>query len=113
MKYFGAIQAQDYAAAKWAVGQRLRNSSDDLIEKAFNEGKILRTHAMRPTWHFILPEDIRWILKLTSPRVKSGMASSEKKLGLDETIFKKSNSIITKVLKGNKQINTARNCCIS
>ncbi len=104
VKYFGAIQAQDYAAAKWAVGQRLKNSSDDLIEKAFNESKILRTHAMRPTWHFILPEDIRWILKLTSPRVKSGMASSEKKLGLDESIFKKSNSIISKILKGNKQL---------
>ncbi len=104
VKYFGAIQAQDFTMVKWAVGQRIKNSSDDLIEKAFNDGKILRTHAMRPTWHFILPEDIRWILTLTSSRVKSGMASVEKKLGLDEKIFSKSNSIIKKILRGNKQL---------
>ena len=104
VKYFGAIQAQDFAAAKWTIGQRLKNSSDELIEKAFNDGRILRTHVMRPTWHFVLPEDIRWILKLTSSRVKSGMASVERKIGLDETVYKKSNSIIKKLLKENKQL---------
>ncbi len=98
VKHFGAIQAQDYSMAKWAIAQRLKNSSDDLIEKAFNDGRILRTHVMRPTWHFILPEDIQWILELTSPRVKSGMASSERKMELDEKVFKKSNSIVAKAL---------------
>ena len=47
--WLGAVQAQDFATAKWGVG--------------------LRTHAMRPTWHFVTPADIRWIQRLTAPRV--------------------------------------------
>jgi hypothetical protein len=57
----GAVQAQDYAGAKWALAQRLVDApSDAEMEAAFNEGKILRTHVMRPTWHFVTPTDIRW-----------------------------------------------------
>ena len=67
VSHLGAVQAQDFAAAKWALGLRIKNSTDEDIEKAFNEGKILRTHVMRPTWHFVVPEDIRWMLELTAP----------------------------------------------
>src|SRR5688572_2980931 len=67
--YMGAIQAQEYAVTKWSIGLRLKKLIDTDVEKVFNEGKILRTHLMRPTWHFVLPEDIRWILGLTAPRV--------------------------------------------
>jgi hypothetical protein len=69
--WFGAVQSQDYAGASWGVGQRLRpgvTTAD--VDEAFNAGRILRTHAMRPTWHFLLPADIRWILALTSHRVQ-------------------------------------------
>src|SRR5579863_3012345 len=68
--WFGAIQAQDFAAAKWAIALRTKNQTDEKIEKLFNEGRILRTHIMRPTWHFVTPADIKWILALTSLRVQ-------------------------------------------
>ncbi len=76
VSYLGAVQAQDFSAAKWALGLRIKNSTDEDIEKAFNEGEILRTHVMRPTWHFITPEDIRWMLELTAPRVKTTLGKS-------------------------------------
>jgi len=87
--HLGAVQAQDFAAAKWALGLRIKNSTDEDIEKAFNEGRILRTHVMRPTWHFVVPEDIRWMLELTAPRVKALLANSNRKLGLNEKLFEK------------------------
>jgi hypothetical protein len=67
----GAVQSQDYAGAKWALAQRSRGLTDEAIDQAFNAGKILRTHFLRPTWHFVTPEDIRWMLKLTAPRVRA------------------------------------------
>src|SRR3979411_1133153 len=70
VSWFGAIQAQDFAAAKWALALRCKNQTDASIEQAFNEGKLLRTHVMRPTWHFVAPEVIRWLLALTAPHVQ-------------------------------------------
>lgn len=62
VKWMAAVQAQDYIGAKWAVGQRVLGATDDAIEKAFADGKVLRTHVLRPTWHFVSPADIRWML---------------------------------------------------
>lgn len=107
VRWMGAVQAQDYSAAKWALGLRLSRSSDAEIEQAFNEGKILRTHILRPTWHFVAPEDIRWMLALTAPRVNQAISSYYRKLELNEAIFKKSNSIIVKALSGGKQLTRA------
>src|SRR6185436_17550334 len=69
VRWLGAVQAQDFGAAKWALGLRKRSATDAGIEAAFNEGQILRTHLLRPTWHFVAAEDIRWLLQLTAPRV--------------------------------------------
>ena len=57
--WFGAVQAQEYRAAKWALAQRMRGAITDAhIERAFNDGRILRTHVLRPTWHFVAAFDI-------------------------------------------------------
>lgn len=101
----GAVQAQDYAGAKWALAQRLKDApTDAAIEKAFHEGKILRTHVMRPTWHFVTPTDIRWMLDLTAPRVKIAMAHMDRQLGLDKSILKKSSTTLRKALQGDRQL---------
>ena len=102
--WLGAVQAQDYAGAKWALGQRIKNATDAAIEQAFNEGKILRTHVMRPTWHFVKPEDIRWMLALTAPRINALSAYYYRQLELDKDIFKRSNAVLTKALQGGKQL---------
>src|ERR671937_801356 len=83
VRCLGAVQAQDYAGAKWAVGQRIRRATDALVEAAVAEGTILRTHVMRPTWHFVPRDDIRWLLALTSARIKAVLASYDRQLGID------------------------------
>jgi hypothetical protein len=104
VEWLGAVQAQDYAAAKWAVGLRLPGATDDDIEQTFADGAILRTHVMRPTWHFVSPADIRWILALTAPRVNAVNASWYRKLELDDAFFRWSNAVLAKALQGGKQV---------
>ena len=105
--WLGAVQSQDYAGAKWALGQRIKITTDSAIEKAFNEGAILRTHVMRPTWHFVRPKDIRWMLALTAPRINALCATYYRKLELDAATFKRSNALLTKNLRGGKQLTRA------
>lgn len=102
-----AVQAQDYPAAKWAIGQRIPGCQDADVEQAFNDGLILRTHVLRPTWHFVAPEDIRWMLALSAPRVHSMSAYYYRQLGLDEKTFKKSCAMLHRVLEGGKHLTRA------
>ena len=100
----GAVQAQDYAGAKWALAQRLKDATDSALDQAFNDGSILRTHLMRPTWHFVAPEDIRWLLKLTAPRVHAFNAFMYRKMELEKATLKKSNAVLEKALRDKKQL---------
>jgi Winged helix DNA-binding domain len=104
VRWLCAVQAQDYAAAKWAIGLRLPDATDSDIEQAYTDGAILRIHLMRPTWHFVLPEDIRWMLALTALRVNAGNASWYRKLELDDALFTRSNAVLAKALQGGKQL---------
>lgn len=99
-----AMQAQEYAMAKWAIGLRLPGSRDQEVENAFNEGTILRTHLLRPTWHFVIPADIRWLLKLTAPRIRTLTAFRHRELELDKKVIRRSNDIITRSLEGGQQL---------
>ena len=100
----GAVQAQDYAGAKWALGQRMKDATDAAIDRAFDEGTILRTHILRPTWHFVTPADIRWIQMLTAPRVHAGNAYMYRQAEMDKTVIKKSYAVLEKTLRGNKHL---------
>ncbi len=104
VQWLGAVQAQDYAAAKWAVGLRLQGVTSDDIEQACAGGAILRTHLMRPTWHFVSPADIRWMLALTAPRVNAANATWYRKLELDDAVFTRSNTVLAKALQGGEQL---------
>jgi hypothetical protein len=105
--WLGAVQAQDYAGAKRALGQRLLGATDGSIEQAFDAGAILRTHVLRPTWHYVAPADIRWLLALTAPRVKAAMAYYDRTLGLDEALFTRSNQAFAQALAGGKHLTRA------
>jgi hypothetical protein len=100
----GAIQAQDYAAAKWAVAQRAQNVVERDVDDALADGSIIRTHVLRPTWHFVAPADIRWMLALTGPRINAGMAFRTRWLELDEAAFRRSERALTRALEGGKAL---------
>jgi len=98
--WLGAVQSQDFPGAKWAVGQRGRGLTDAAVERAFNDGAILRTHVMRPTWHFTTAADIRWMLTLTGPRVHATLRSYCRNFGIDDAVMKKCRRIVERVLSG-------------
>jgi len=102
--YMGAIQAQDHAGAKWAIAQRLKGATDKTIEDAFNNGDIIRTHVMRPTWHFVHPKDVRWMIQLTAPRVMAIAGTQHRQHQLDHIIFSKSEKAILQAMEGGKQL---------
>jgi winged helix DNA-binding protein len=97
--WFGAVQAQDYGAAKWGLALRMRGAiADPHIERAFNDGRILRTHVMRPTWHFVAAVDIGWLLELTAPRVHQALAFGRRYYGLTDAVHRRSTRAIERAL---------------
>lgn len=102
--HLGAVQAQDYPMAKWAIGVRLPGSTNETIEQAIDNGEIIRTHIMRPTWHLVSSDDIRWMLKLTSPNINNGVAVMNRNLELNDNIFRQCNKVIEKSLAGGKHL---------
>lgn len=104
VRWMGAVQAQDYSMAKYALAVRLKNSTHQTIEDAINKAEIIRTHVLRPTWHFVAAEDIRWMLELTAKNINRLMASNNKRLELDEKTFRKCNTIIEKLLRDGKHL---------
>jgi hypothetical protein len=97
--WMGAMQAQDFPMAKWAVGVRLPGSTEAIIETAINQGEILRTHLLRPTWHFVSAEDIRWMLDLTATHIKKAQSSRDRVLELSEEVYSHSNRVIGEALR--------------
>jgi hypothetical protein len=94
----GAVQAQEYAEALWSVGMRAGDHSADDVEAACDRGEILRTHVLRPTWHFVAAGDLRWLLRLTGARVQAKTAGRRRELGLDDATLARCNDALATVL---------------
>lgn len=100
----GAMQAQDYAMAKWAVGVRVPGATEANVEAALNAGEILRTHVLRPTWHLVAAEDIYWMLALTAPHIIASQKARHAELELTPAVLKKTYRLLEKTLRdGNYQ----------
>jgi hypothetical protein len=104
VKWFCAIQAQDYLGALWTVGQRISKASEQEIENEIANRKIVRTWPMRGTLHFVSPEDIRWMLKLLTPRVIAKAKHLYIEQGLDIKTLSKGKKIIEEALQKKSQL---------
>jgi len=103
VRWHGAMQAQDYGPAKWSIGQRSRALVDRDLDSALTAGSIVRTHVLRPTWHFVARDDVRWLLALSGPRVQQHIAPRYRKLGLDGRTRARCEAVITSALgSGNR-----------
>jgi hypothetical protein len=100
----GAVQAQDFTGAKWALGARVAKLTDAEVDRAVDEGRILRTHILRPTWHFVVPADIRWMLALTAPRVHGFSSSAYRKFELETKVFGRCHKAIVRALEGGNHL---------
>jgi len=98
----GAMQAQDFIGAKWAVGLRATGLDDAAVAGAFDRGEILRTHVLRPTWHFVTPADIRWMLTLTAPRVHKAVDYYLRQVGVDAKKLSRAQRVLASELTGGR-----------
>ena len=97
--WMGAVQAQEYEYARWGLGQRLAGKpTAAAIEEEIAAGRILRTHVLRPTWHFVAAEDLRWMLALSGPRVHARMAPYNRQLELDAKTLTRATGLIERAL---------------
>lgn len=109
MGWLGGVQSQEYALARWSVGMRAarrggQTAVESDVETAIASGAILRTHVLRPTWHFILPRDIRPIMRLTAPRVRVLTARRNEQLGLDAGQISHAFDLIVEALSGDRHL---------
>ncbi|MFE0152383.1 winged helix DNA-binding domain-containing protein [Nonomuraea sp. NPDC059007] len=103
--WFGALQAQDYHPAKWAVAQRLGPGVTDAdLDRAFDDGAILRTHVLRPTWHFVARADLRWLLELTAPRVHALNGYAYRRGELDGPLLRRTADLIADAVAGGNHL---------
>ena len=102
--WLGAVQAQEYAYAKWSVGQRASGVGDSRLDGLLADGRIVRTHVLRPTWHFVRAEDLRWMMALSGPRVEARNRHRYESLGLDEATLGRSRDAIRQGLSGGRRL---------
>jgi len=89
--WFGAVQSQDYPLGLWSIVQRLASGD---VDRAIADGAILRAHVLRPTWHFVARDDLRWMQALTSPRVLALMKYADHVNGIDAALIARSTRTI-------------------
>jgi hypothetical protein len=105
--WMGAMQAQDFTAAKWGIGLRAPGLTEAEIDQAFDAGRVLRTHILRPTWHFVAPADIRWMLSVSGPRVHAANLHYYERTGADSKLLSRSRRLIERSLEGGKVLTRA------
>ena len=103
VSWLGAMQSQDYPGAKWAIGLRADVTDED-VDRACDDGAIIRTHILRQTWHFVARDDIRWMLALSGPRVNAVNAHYYRKMELDERTFTRSRNVIERALRDGQHL---------
>lgn len=99
VNHLGAVQAQDFNGAKWAVAQRIARTHERAVDEAFAAGKLLRTHVLRPTWHLVAPENIRWMLELSAPRIKAASAYYLRQVSIDDRLSAQATALIAEALR--------------
>ncbi|MFO7324027.1 MAG: winged helix DNA-binding domain-containing protein [Chloroflexota bacterium] len=104
VRWLGAVQAQEFPFALWGLALRLNGFNEAAVEQVFADGRILRTHVMRPTWHFVLAEDIRWMQELTAPRVHRQNGTMYRRLEVDDGVYARSRDAIVRALEGGRSL---------
>lgn len=104
VSHMGAMQSQALEMAKWAIGSRLQNTTASEITGALNKGAVIRSHILRPTWHFVAAEDLRWMYPLSYPRLKPVYRSYAKSLGADETQLYRYLPLVEELLSGGRHL---------
>lgn len=72
------VQAENFSQSGWALAARCHPApTESDFHRLFDDGHILRTHVIRPTWHYVVPDDIVWVTELTGPRIKKSFVRAQ------------------------------------
>jgi len=104
VRHLGAVQAQDWLGAKWAIARRCPGVTSADLDQALADGRLLRTHVLRPTWHVVAPADLRDWLALSAPRVKAMNASYDKVVGVDDALAARAQAVFAEALAGGQAL---------
>jgi hypothetical protein len=112
VRWLGAVQSQEYGPALWSLAQRADGGpgrgpgglTEAEVDAAFGAGEFLRTHVLRPTWHFVAPQDIRWLLTATAHRVHALNAPYYRSNGLDPATLARTGAVVTDALGGGNHL---------
>ncbi len=104
--WMGAMQAQAYDMAQWAVGLRLKNGSLATVHEALNAGSMLRIHLMRPTWHWVAAQDIRWMVSLSAERLRAANDSYGKSRHrpISPALYSRVDDLLGRMLEGKEAL---------
>jgi hypothetical protein len=94
-----AVQSQEFPYARWTLAQRSSTSTSSMVtasdvERAVADGTILRTHILRPTWHFVHRDDLGWLMGLSADRLHQGNKGMYRQTGVDEDAAARSGHIL-------------------
>ncbi|WP_235436680.1 winged helix DNA-binding domain-containing protein [Pseudarthrobacter siccitolerans] len=103
-----AVQAQEFPYARWSLAQRVAASAGPVtaadIEQAVTDGRILRTHILRPTWHFVHRDDLRWLLALSAPPLEQANAATYRRTGIDAAVAARSAEVLASAVAGGNHL---------
>jgi len=103
VRHLGAVQAQDYHQAMWAIGSRMaRGATIADIERSIADREIVLTWPMRGTIHAVPPDDVRWMLAALAPRMLARDQRRLEQLGLTPEILARSKQIVLRALQDRK-----------
>src|SRR5690606_38664216 len=69
VRHLLGVQAENASQSAWAVATRTPTPDAGDLADALASGRVLRTHVLRSTWHYVHRDDADWIVGLTGPRV--------------------------------------------
>ena len=94
-RHLVAVQSQEHALARWSVAQRMAVPAQAAdVDAAFDRGELVRTHVLRPTWHFVSAEDLRWLVRFSGPRVAAKTSRYWSQFDLDARALRSSTDAI-------------------
>lgn len=107
VEWLGAVQAQEYQPSKWALALRMRKALDADVERAIADGEVLRTHVLRPTWHYVAAPDLVWMQRLTGPRVQRAMLVYRRHMELDAPTLLRATRVFERSLRDRRHLTRA------
>jgi hypothetical protein len=100
LKNLLAVQAQEFAYARWSLAQRTTGATAADVEQAVADGRILRTHILRPTWHFVHRDDLPWLRALSAPRLHQANGGTYRRTGIDDAVASRSAGLLAEAVAG-------------